>query len=64
MVTNESKYRKSKHILTKIKYVKEQYEEGVINIIKMDTNDLCADMLTKPLTGKAYKKHSMKFMMD
>jgi hypothetical protein len=64
MVTDESKYRKSKHILSKISYLKENYESEVIELNYLNTKMLCADMLTKSLTGTLFYLHRNKFLHE
>jgi hypothetical protein len=64
MITDESKYRKSKHILSKISYLRENFNEESIELNYINTKMLCADMLTKSLTGNTFFTHRNKFLND
>jgi hypothetical protein len=64
MITDESKYRKSKHILSKISYLRENFNEESIELNYINTTMLCADMLTKSLTGTLFYSHRNKFLHE
>jgi hypothetical protein len=57
MITEPSKYRRSKHILVKLLYARTLHKEGKITVQYIRTSDMTADMLTKPLQGEAFQKH-------
>lgn len=55
MVTDtRAKYRRSKHILTKIAFARDLHREGAIEMIYCDTKSMIADVLTKPLQGAQF----------
>ena len=54
MTTDTSKFRKSKHILTKISYARQMHMRGILSVTYLDTNSMFADMLTKPLHGDKF----------
>jgi hypothetical protein len=55
MVTEpNSRFRRSKHILTKISYARQLNTEGIVSIVWCDTKAMIADVLTKPLTGELF----------
>jgi hypothetical protein len=64
MITDESKYRKSKHILSKIYYLRENFNEESIELNYNNTTMLCADMLTKSLTGTLFYSHRNNFFHE
>jgi hypothetical protein len=57
MVTDVSKYSRSRHILTKINYAKDLVTSGTIKIEYLNTHEMSADLLTKPLGGSVFLKH-------
>jgi hypothetical protein len=62
MVNGTSKCSRSKHILTKINYAKDLIDSCQMKIEYLNTDDMSADLLTKPLSGKLYLKHREKIM--
>jgi len=44
----------TKHIMVRYFYIKERIENGDINVCYLPTEDMIADLLTKPLTGKLF----------
>jgi hypothetical protein len=57
MVERDSKNKRSKHILPKINYAKELHNLGIIEVRYLNTKDMTADMLTKPLHGLPFREH-------
>lgn len=49
VIKNENYHKRCKHIDIKYKFVKEKYEEKLIDLKYINTNEQCADILTKPL---------------
>ncbi|XP_058456685.1 uncharacterized protein LOC131434052 [Malaya genurostris] len=58
-VASERTTRRSKHIDTKVSYVKELYEQGKLQLSYCPTQDMAADILTKPL-GTLKTQHLSK----
>jgi hypothetical protein len=48
---------KTKHIGLKWHFLKDNVEHGTIKLRHLPTNQLVADMFTKPLTGPALTRH-------
>ena len=57
MVTEPSKFKRSKHILTKINYARDLFASKCIEIEYLSTTEMSADLLTKPLSGSLFTKH-------
>ena len=53
---------RTRHISTKIHFLRDLKEQGVISIHYIPTDDNCADMFTKNLGGPAFEKHSAMFV--
>ncbi|CAK9809200.1 Copia protein [Anthophora quadrimaculata] len=49
--------KNSKHIEVQYHYVNENYKNGIINIVKIDSNVNLADMLTKSLGKITFLNH-------
>jgi hypothetical protein len=62
LTTEKSKQRRSKHILTKTTFIKEKIVNGDITLEFMPTEDMVADVLTKPLQGDTYRKFIKQIM--
>lgn len=58
MVDNdETKTKNSNHILPKITYARDLVRGDIARIEYLNTNDMTADMLTKPLHGEPFRRH-------
>jgi hypothetical protein len=57
MVKEISKCKRSKHILTKINYAKDLFDSKRVEIEYLNTTEMSADLLTKPLGGSLFTKH-------
>jgi ribosomal protein L30/L7E len=62
MIGQESKCKRSKHILTKIMYIKDLVTTGAIVSQHIKTDVMTADVLTKPLVGDTFKRHRQYLM--
>jgi hypothetical protein len=51
-----SSRKKTKHIKAKLFYIKDRVDNGDIQVIDCPTEEMWADVLTKPLQGMAFKK--------
>jgi len=60
LVSQQTKQRRSRHILIKTTFIKEQILRGIITLRYLSTDTMTADMLTKPLQGQLYYKHRHK----
>jgi hypothetical protein len=58
LITNPAKYRRSKHILTKISYLKDLINSRILEVKHLSTDQMPADTLTKPLQGNAFNRHN------
>jgi hypothetical protein len=52
MSTGLSQYRNTKHILTKVAYATQLQNQKILDIVHLGTEDMWADMLTKPMGTK------------
>jgi hypothetical protein len=57
MVDEDSKTKNSKHILPKITFAREQRKMDILRMVYLNTKEMTADMLTKPLHGETFRKH-------
>jgi hypothetical protein len=62
MINDVSKCKRSKHILAKLNYAKDLVDSGIVFIHYLHTDDMSADLLTKPLTGSLFVKHKNVIM--
>lgn len=62
MVETDSKNKRSKHILSKITYAKELHKFGILSVEYMNTMNMVADLLTKPLHGAPFVGHRNSMM--
>jgi hypothetical protein len=60
LTTEPTRYRRSKHILTKISYIRENNSLNTIQMEYLLTAEMTADVLTKPLQGSTFHKHVSK----
>ena len=64
MVTNGITFRKGKHITIKTHFVKTLLEDGVLKFEYVPTEDMLADMHTKPLETPAFVRLAAHFVVD
>eukprot|EP00961_Rhodomonas_salina_P196762 2655852-Rhodomonas_salina.1 len=62
MVKNPAAREKAKHIDIKVKYVNQQYEEGVIKPVSCRTDKMVADDFTKAVPRVTFEKHLPQYM--
>lgn len=62
MLTEPTRYRRSKHILIKVSYIKEKCAEGAVKFEHLPTDQMNADLLTKPLQGELFRQLKRKIM--
>jgi len=60
--TLHGKINRSKHFLMLVHFIREQVEEGLIELRKIRTDDNTADVLTKAVVGQAFKMKAMKLL--
>jgi hypothetical protein len=60
--TGRSKTGNSKHIDVRYFYIKEKLEEKIVRLIHLPSEDMIADMLTKPLQGELFYKLREKLL--
>lgn len=56
LVKNPEHHDRSKHIDVQYHYTREVMADGLISIKQVPTNEMIADILTKPLTGEKFTK--------
>jgi hypothetical protein len=54
--------KKTKHIKTKFFFIKDNVDDGEMQVIDRPTKNMWADVLTKPLQGVAFKKMRAELM--
>jgi hypothetical protein len=62
MYTDQAKGKRTKHILTKVGYIKGQVQANAVEIRWTATGEMTGDMLTKPLQGKQFAKHCIQLL--
>jgi hypothetical protein len=62
MIGKESKFKRSKHILTKIMYIRDLVISGAIIAEHVNTKLMTPDVLTKPLHGDTFRLHRENMM--
>ena len=55
MNDGDSISNKSKHMRVRYFYIKEKIDESIIHLKYTKTNEMIADLLTKPLFGKQFE---------
>jgi hypothetical protein len=53
---NPLHHKRTKHVGVDYHYTREKVEEGIVQLVKIDTKDQVADMLTKPLGKVLFRK--------
>ena len=56
LVRNPENHSRTKHIDVQYHYIREVVEDGLIQISYVPTNEMAADILTKPLTKAAFER--------
>jgi hypothetical protein len=54
--------KKTKHIRVKFFFIKDRIDSGYIRVVHCPTEEMWADVLTKPLQGKAFRVMQSKLM--
>jgi hypothetical protein len=62
LVNGRSNHKANKHINPKFKYVQQQIQLKSIHVCYLATEDMVADVLTKPLGGSQHRKLSSRLM--
>ena len=57
-----SSRKKKKHIKAKFFYIKDKVDDGNMQVIDCPTEEMWANVLTKPLQGMAFKKMRAQLM--
>ena len=47
--------KKTKHIKAKFFFIKDRVDDGEIRVVDCPTEEMCADIMTKPLQGTAFR---------
>ena len=61
---NKTNKPRTKHIDIRHHFIREQVDKGRIDIQYCPTNDMVADLLTKPLPDQAFRRHRLSFTLD
>jgi hypothetical protein len=62
MGTEYTTTKRSKHLLTKLTYIKSLEQSGAVRITWMSTDLMTADVLSKPLHGRVFNVHITSMM--
>jgi hypothetical protein len=62
MCSNETLMGKSKHLLTKLTFVRGYTQSGAVKLEYLATGEMTADVLTKALHGAPFEKHVRQMM--
>lgn len=62
MSTEATLNKNSKHVLTKLTYIKELVKRDVVKVVYLCTKDMTADVLSKPLHGASFYRHITNMM--
>ena len=62
MSNEDTSMKRSKHLLTKLTYIVDQIRDQIIKMVYVSTDNMVADVLTKPLFGSIFYKHISKLM--
>jgi flavorubredoxin len=57
MVCDPSTFKRSKHMLTQINYLRDLKKMGIIIATHLGTDEMTSDLLTKALQGTIFIKH-------
>ena len=60
MQQGHASFRRSKHIIVRDSFIKQHIDDGKIALEYLPTEDMCADMLTKPLERPLFTRHVTK----
>jgi len=60
--TDPSTPKRSKHMLTKLTYVRSLVLSGAVRMEHLQTLEMTADVLSKPLHGEQYYKHTKSML--
>jgi hypothetical protein len=60
MQNGHASFRRSKHIIVRDSFIKEHIDAGKIVLKYLPTEEMCADMLTKPLERQLFNRHANK----
>ena len=61
---NPVQHSRSKHIDIQYHFIKDQVEEGTIQLEYVGTKDQISNILTKPLSTKLFEKHRMSLSVQ
>jgi hypothetical protein len=62
MGTEATSMKRSKHLLTKLTYIKSLQQSGAIGLQYLCTEEMTADVLSKALHGQAFRDHVTRMM--
>ena len=62
MINEPSNNTRAKHVDIRNEFVTQQVKDGVINMVKIATEDNSADLLTKVLSKEAHVKHTRRVL--
>jgi hypothetical protein len=62
MATQKTAMKRSKHLLTKLTYIKSLVDSGIVDIEYLSTDLMTADVLSKALHGTAFYTHITRLM--
>ncbi len=57
MAAQGGSFQRTKHLLCKYNFIKDKIDNGEISVKYLPSNDMSADILTKPLDKTKLQKH-------
>lgn len=60
LTKNPEFHKRTKHVEVKYHFVREKYQEGAVRIEHANTEDMIADIMTKPLGRQKFEKFRHK----
>lgn len=64
LIKNPEFHKRTKHIEVRYHFIRQKYEDGIINIQYVPSSDQLADILTKALPKETFQKHRTKMKME
>ena len=64
LISNARHHERTKHIDIKYQYIRDIIEQGLVSFHHIPTQDMSADILTKPLVRDLHLRHMRRIGME